>query len=138
MRALSAHNPQAPRNLRVKAAAQTADTPTAETTSRRKQPSQPHRRTKRPLLHPPFPRTRAEGEAALEEVPKEVTSARAGGLALGTLSRVLTTLDLLYTGGPGARPAVGDYRLALQRGVPQRGGGGGGNRWGTVGGWLRF
>lgn len=68
----------------------------------------------------------AEGEAALEEVPKDLSSARAGGLALGTVSRLLTTLGLLYEGGPGGKAAAGDYRLALQRGVRHKGGDKGG------------
>jgi hypothetical protein len=59
-------------------------------------------------------------------VPKELDSARAGGLALGTVSRLLATLDLLYTGGPAGRDAVGDYRLAVQRGVRRAGDKGGG------------
>jgi len=75
-----------------------------------------------------------EGEAALEEVPKDMDSARAGGLALGTLSRLLTTLDLLYTGGEGGRLAVGDYRMAVQKSVQHGGEGRGGGRCVGLGG----
>lgn len=84
-------------------------------------------------LHPKFTKRHPvpsyptkEGEAALEEVPKELDSARAGGLALGTLSRLLSTLELLYEGGPNGQDAVCDYRLAVQRAVRHRGEGGGG------------
>ena len=48
-------------------------------------------------------------------------AARAGGMALGTLSRLLTALRLMYSAGP---DAVGDYRLAVVRW--KRGGAGAG------------
>jgi hypothetical protein len=61
-------------------------------------------------------------------VPKELDSARAGGLALATLSRLLTVLSLVYAGGPGGGDAVRDYRFAVQREVRHRGDKGGGGR----------
>lgn len=42
------------------------------------------------------------------------------------LSRLLTTLDLLYSGGVGGKSALVDYRLAVQRGVQRSGERGGG------------
>jgi hypothetical protein len=51
----------------------------------------------------------AEGDAALEPVPKEIKTPRAGGNALGTVASILSVLRLMYgtyTEAPSAPPAA--------------------------------
>lgn len=50
----------------------------------------------RPPPPPPLPGKQTEGERGMQELPPEMTSARAGGAALGTLGRILSTLALMY------------------------------------------